>query len=54
MAKKFDIKIGEPIFGRVVFHYQITDEAFGKLCDFFRAVLKGGGPHAIPPFKSSS
>ncbi|KZF26939.1 l-allo-threonine aldolase [Xylona heveae TC161] len=40
MARKFDLKIGEPIFGRLVFHYQITDNAFTRLCTFFRAVLK--------------
>lgn len=42
MAKKFDLKIGEPILGRIVFHYQITDAAFVRLCDFFRAVFQKG------------
>jgi threonine aldolase len=40
MANKFHIKIGAPIFGRIVFHYQITDAAFARLCDFFRTVFK--------------
>ncbi|KAK5659042.1 hypothetical protein OQA88_1129 [Cercophora sp. LCS_1] len=39
VAKEFNIKVGAPIFGRLVFHYQITDAALGRLCDFFRAVL---------------
>jgi threonine aldolase len=43
LASKFDVKVGEPILGRVAFHYQITDAAFARLCNFFRAVLKNGG-----------
>ncbi|KAK4172240.1 l-allo-threonine aldolase [Triangularia setosa] len=39
-ASKFDIKVGEPVNGRLAFHYQISDEAFVRLCEFFRAVLK--------------
>ncbi|KAI1175752.1 l-allo-threonine aldolase [Nemania sp. FL0916] len=40
VAKGFDIKIGEPVHGRLAFHYQITDKAFASLCDFFRCLFK--------------
>lgn len=40
VASRFPIKVGEPIHGRLCFHYQITDQAFDALCDFFRAVFK--------------
>ncbi|KAI6717259.1 threonine aldolase [Diplocarpon mali] len=40
VANRFKIKIGAPLFGRVVFHHQISQDAFMRLCDFFRAVLK--------------
>lgn len=39
-AAQFGLKIGQPILGRIVFHYQISDATFARLCDFFRAVLK--------------
>ncbi|KAL1595995.1 hypothetical protein SLS60_009686 [Paraconiothyrium brasiliense] len=39
VARGFAITVGEPIHGRLCFHYQITDQAFVTLCDFFRAVL---------------
>lgn len=44
-ARRFDLKVGEPVHGRLAFHYQITDAAFARLCEFFRAVLppRGGG-----------
>ncbi|EUC43581.1 hypothetical protein COCMIDRAFT_38517 [Bipolaris oryzae ATCC 44560] len=42
-AGKFDVKIGAPIFGRIVFHYQISEVAFGRLCEFFRAVFRDTG-----------
>lgn len=47
VARKFDLKVGEPILGRIVVHYQITDEAFARLCDFFRAVFKTRGSHTV-------
>lgn len=40
VASHFPINIGEPIHGRLCFHYQISDQAFAAVCDFFRAVLK--------------
>ncbi|KAH9896368.1 l-allo-threonine aldolase [Xylariomycetidae sp. FL2044] len=40
VASRFPINIGEPLHGRLCFHYQISDQAFAALCDFFRAVLK--------------
>ncbi|KAJ5031959.1 pyridoxal phosphate-dependent transferase [Bipolaris maydis] len=43
MAAKFDVKIGAPIFGRIVFHYQISEAAFSRLCEFFRAVFRDSG-----------
>ncbi|KAF2176509.1 l-allo-threonine aldolase [Zopfia rhizophila CBS 207.26] len=39
MAKRFDLRLGGPIAQRLVFHYQITDEVFARLCDFFRIAL---------------
>lgn len=39
MAEKFDIKVGEPVHGRLAFHYQITEEAFARLVEFFKVVL---------------
>jgi len=39
-CSEFGIKVGEPLPGRVVFHHQITEDAFAKLCDCFRAVFK--------------
>ncbi|KAF2469220.1 l-allo-threonine aldolase [Lindgomyces ingoldianus] len=47
VATKFHLKVGEPILGRLVFHYQITDETFTRLCDFFSHVLKDRGSQAI-------
>lgn len=40
VASRFPINIGEPIHGRLCFHYQISDQAFAALCDFFRAVFE--------------
>lgn len=44
MMRKFNlIAMEHPLMnGRLVFHYQITDDAFAKLCQVFRVVLKGG------------
>ncbi|KAG6366632.1 hypothetical protein INS49_000810 [Diaporthe citri] len=39
-AAQFGLKIGQPILGRIVFHYQISDATFARPCDFFRFVLK--------------
>ncbi|KAF1846934.1 l-allo-threonine aldolase [Cucurbitaria berberidis CBS 394.84] len=40
MAKNdFGLNIGGVIPQRIVFHYQISDEAFARLCDFFRKAL---------------
>lgn len=38
-ADRFNIKIGEPILGRLVFHYQINNAAFERLCSFFHSAL---------------
>ena len=43
MAQEFGMKVGELMGGRFVFHHQITDDVFVKLCDFFRTILKSGG-----------
>jgi threonine aldolase len=40
VASRFPIKVGEPLHGRLCFHYQISDQAFSALCEFFKAVLK--------------
>ncbi|KAK2624055.1 hypothetical protein QTJ16_006689 [Diplocarpon rosae] len=40
VARRFKIKVGAPLFGRVVFHYQISQDAFLRLCEFFKAVLE--------------
>ncbi|KAF5024650.1 hypothetical protein F66182_3272 [Fusarium sp. NRRL 66182] len=44
LAREFDLKFMEhPLMnGRLVFHYQITEGAFARLCDFIRAVLEKG------------
>jgi threonine aldolase len=40
MAKNdFALNIGGVIPQRLVFHYQITDEVFARLCNFFRKAL---------------
>lgn len=41
LARGYDLKFMEhPLMnGRLVFHYQITDAAFARLCSFIRAVL---------------
>lgn len=44
VARGFAITVGEPIHGRLCFHYQITDQTFMALCEFFRAVLRGPSP----------
>lgn len=36
----FPINIGEPIHGRLFLHYQITNQAFAALCDFFQGCLQ--------------
>ena len=40
LAQTFGMKAGELMGGRFVFHYQITDDAFRRLCDFLRTVLE--------------
>ncbi|KZF18811.1 l-allo-threonine aldolase [Xylona heveae TC161] len=42
LARTFDVKLFEHplVNGRVVFHYQITEDAFARLCQFVREVLK--------------
>ena len=40
LCSEFGIKVGEPLPGRVVFHHQITEDAFARLSDRFRAVFK--------------
>ncbi|PHH58888.1 hypothetical protein CDD81_4179 [Ophiocordyceps australis] len=40
VAKKFGLKVWDLMSGRLVFHYQITDDTFARLCDFFHAVLE--------------
>jgi len=52
MAAKFNVKVGEPVHGRLAFHYQITDEAFSRLCEFFRDVLKSRGTHTLENSRS--
>ena len=48
VARNFGLKVMDMLEGRLVFHYQITDAAFARLCDFFRAVLKGDGSQRSP------
>ena len=40
LASTFNLKLKGPLIDRIVFHYQITDETFERLCEFFRTVLK--------------
>lgn len=40
LASKFNLKLKGPLPDRIVFHHQITEEVFGRLCDFFRTVFK--------------
>ncbi|KAF2762358.1 l-allo-threonine aldolase [Pseudovirgaria hyperparasitica] len=40
MSSQFGLKIGAPLYGRICFHYQISEQAFERLCEFFKAVLK--------------
>lgn len=40
-AREFGIKSGDLFLQRLVFHYQISDDAFTKLCNFFRSILSG-------------
>ena len=42
LASQCGLKLNGPLLDRIVFHYQITDETFERLCEFFRTVLK---PH---------
>ncbi|EEQ34599.1 putative low-specificity L-threonine aldolase [Microsporum canis] len=40
VALKFNLKFRDLQLGRLVFHYQISDSALARLCDFFKAVLQ--------------
>ncbi|UNI19026.1 Low-specificity L-threonine aldolase [Purpureocillium takamizusanense] len=39
VAAQFDLKVMDLIPGRIVLHYQITEQAFARLCSFFKALL---------------
>ncbi|KAI0449400.1 pyridoxal phosphate-dependent transferase [Xylaria acuta] len=39
LAHKYDLKFRDLQLGRLVFHYRISEAAFTRLCDLFRAVL---------------
>jgi threonine aldolase len=42
LGRQLNLKISNSLMvGRLVFHYQISDAAFARLCDLFKAVLKG-------------
>ncbi|KAH7111223.1 l-allo-threonine aldolase [Dactylonectria macrodidyma] len=39
LGAKYDLKFRDLQWGRLVFHYQISDDALARLSDFFKAVL---------------
>ncbi|KAE8359265.1 l-allo-threonine aldolase [Aspergillus caelatus] len=42
LGRQLNLKISNSLMvGRLVFHYQISDAAFARLCDLFETVLKG-------------
>ena len=48
VASGYAINIGEPLHGRLCFHYQISDQAFEALCGFMRAVLRKPNTSTLP------
>ncbi|KAE8146892.1 l-allo-threonine aldolase [Aspergillus avenaceus] len=41
LGRQLNLKVSNSLFvGRLIFHYQVSDAAFTRLCDLFKAVLK--------------
>ena len=47
MAEKFDIKMMDMFEGRLVFHYQISEDAMARLGAFFRTLLANKGSPSV-------
>lgn len=54
VAPKFDLKVTDLQLGRIVFHYQISDDAFARLCNFLRAILQNGASRTAVSHEADS
>ncbi|UNI18369.1 Low-specificity L-threonine aldolase [Purpureocillium takamizusanense] len=42
MARKFGVKTMDLVGARIVFHYQVSEDSFQRLCDLFEAIMTQG------------